>query len=56
MYEENFNQVNAKGVGRGGRGKDQFYGRSNYDNAWFTKVSNINEIQKFARIPQTIRV
>ena len=52
MCEEMFyNQANAKGGG------DWFtVGQNpNYDSARFTKECNINEIQRFARIPQTTR-
>ena len=38
------------GGGRGGLGQNP-----NYDSARFTKECNINEIQRFARIPQTTR-
>ena len=55
MCEEMFyNQADAKGGGGGG---DWFtVGQNpNYDSARFTKECNINEIQRFARIPQTTR-
>ena len=58
------NQADAKGgVGMGGGGggaggaEDWFTeGQSpNYDSARFTKPCNINEIQRFAKIPETAR-
>ena len=55
MCEEKFyNQADAKG---GGGGEDWFTeGQNpNYDSARFTKECNINEIQRFAKIPQTAR-
>ena len=58
MCEEMFyNQADAKGGGGGGGGGDWFtVGQNpNYDSARFTKECYINEIQRFARIPQTTR-
>ena len=61
MCEEKFyNQADAKGgwgMGRGGGAEDWFTeGQSpNYDSARFTKACNINEIQRFAKIPETAR-
>ena len=56
------NQADAKGSGDGGGGggggaEDWFTeGQSpNYDSAQFTKPCNINEIQRFAKIPETAR-
>ena len=58
MCEEKFyNQADAKEGGGGGGGGDWFtVGQNpNYDSARLTKECNINEIQRFARIPQTTR-
>ena len=63
MCEEKFyNQADAKGGGGmggggGGGGVGLVYeGQSpNYDSARFTKACNINEIQRFAKIPETAR-
>ena len=55
------NQADAKGEwgwgGGGGAEEDWFTeGQSpNYDSARFTKPCNINEIQRFAKIPETAR-
>ena len=54
------NQADAKGEwgwGGGGAEEDWFTeGQSpNYDSAQFTKPCNINEIQRFAKIPETAR-
>ena len=45
------------GGGGGGGAEDWFTeGQSpNYDSARFTKPCNINEIQRFAKIPETAR-
>ena len=50
-------QMQRGGGGGGGEGGDWFtVGQNpNYDSARFTKECNINEIQRFARIPQTTR-
>ena len=61
MCEENFyNQADAKGGGGGGgwRGEEDRFTEGqnpNYDSARFIKACNINEIQRFAKIPQTAR-
>ena len=61
MCEEKFyNQADAKrggGMGGGGGAEDWFTeGQSpNYDRARFTKACTINEIQRFAKIPETAR-
>ena len=57
MCEENFyNQADAK-RGRRRGGEDWFTeGQNpNYDSARFTKACNINEIQTYAKIPETSR-
>ena len=53
--EKFYNQEDAKGGGGGGG--DWFAQGQNpkYDSARFTKVCNIKEIQRFAKIPQTAR-
>ena len=46
------------GVGMGGGGAEDWFteGQSpNYDSARFTKPCNFNEIQRFAKIPETAR-
>ena len=52
-------QIQREEGGWGGRGgaEDWFTeGQSpNYDSARFTKACNINEIQRFAKIPETAR-
>ena len=63
MCEEKFyNQAEAngeRGLGDGGGGgADDWFtkGQSpNYVSARFTKACNINEIQRFAKIPETAR-
>ena len=47
----------GSGDGGGGGAEDWFTeGQSpNYDSARFTKPCNINEIQRFAKIPETAR-
>ena len=46
-----------EGKGREWGRKDQFTEDQNlnYDSARFSKTSNVNEIQRFARIPQAAR-
>ena len=50
--EKFYNQADARGGGG-----DWFTVRQNpnYDSARFTKECNINEIQRFAKIPETAR-
>ena len=60
MCEEKFyNQADAKGGGGGGGGGEVDWFTEgqipNYDSARFTKACNINEIQRFAKIPETTR-
>ena len=60
MCEEKFYKPSRckGGVGMGGGGAEDWFteGRSpNYDSARFTKPCNINEIQRFAKIPETAR-
>ena len=52
ITKQMYNQADVKGGGGGG---DWFTVNPNYDSARFTKECNINEIQRFARIPQTTR-
>ena len=57
MRRKFYNQADAKGGGGMGGAEDWFTeGQSpNYDSARFTKACNINEIQRFAKIPETAR-
>ena len=63
MCEEKFYKPSrckgGVGMGGGGGGAEEDWfteGQSpNYDSARFTKPCNINEIQRFAKIPETAR-
>ena len=48
----------GSGDGGGGGGAEDWFTEDqspNYDSARFTKPCNINEIQRFAKIPETAR-
>ena len=58
MCEENFITKQMQRVEGGWGGAEDWFteGQSpNYDSARFTKACNINEIQRFAKIPETAR-
>lgn len=49
------NQRQGKGEGECGRTSLRKIRNEIYDSARFNKAGNVNEIQRFARIPQTAR-